>query len=296
MATACFLARFWHAVPPSDLGFFAAIQCLFLAHIAWRWRRPASYAAWRSLSTAAWLWLMLLPAACHRGYGSMTVANLAPLLEPGVAPLWLQAGAAAALLAFSSMAFPLFFFGMARPTPLLLHIPAQSVVLASTLLRNRGVCALAMQRRQAAGAIRGAYLACAAVAAMVQELALVVVGQTPEVPQGRRAQPLRRPDGDLAMCGTLFAFLQLVIGFAGLILLLAQQEARLYDSAALPDPPPGRPPCRGWWQHTEALQRRLALRLAAVPTTVHSSLAAQLLALYSLALLWAALANLHGVG
>lgn len=132
-----------------------------------------------------------------------TAANALPLLMP-TQPLAVRAAGAASLLGFSSMALPLCLFALARPLPLILHLPTQAAAVAVMLRRNGATCAVIMHhagasRQQplrtqqvqqlmgggvgpaaARDVVRGLYGACSAAAALVFELVLMLAGQPPQ--------------------------------------------------------------------------------------------------------------------
>lgn len=126
------------------------------------------------------------------------------------------------------------------------------------------------------------------------------------------AQEQPKPSAALAECNTLFAYLQLVFGFACPLLLLAAQEARIYAAgASAPATQQGPQPngvsgggaeaqtlgaseleCRTWGR--DAVQRRLAQQLARVPSAARGSTLGGMVAAYLLAALWLGLASVFG--
>lgn len=244
------------------------------------------------------------------------VDNAAPLLAVG-RPWALRAAAAAVFLTFASMALPMAIVTLARPLPLVLQAPLQAAALATSWRRNAEVCAaVAAAGGGAAATVRLAHRAVSLAATLVQEAALVLAGQQPSrllallTRPGLARQALLEPSGDPAIdaaaCGALLAFLQLTCGFAAPLLALSASEARIYAAAAGSRAPTidaarsaaaggsaSSRPGRGIGRRLETLQRWLAVSLAAVPSAVASSVAGRLVAVYSLAALWVALAALH---
>lgn len=82
-STACFLCKFFWALPPGEQAYFGCLPFVFVAHIAWRWHAQRHYLAWRSLSAAFWVMEPLLPRPCWRGWALSTAENALPLLAPG---------------------------------------------------------------------------------------------------------------------------------------------------------------------------------------------------------------------
>ncbi|GAB4818192.1 hypothetical protein N2152v2_005238 [Parachlorella kessleri] len=131
------LARGWDKMTPQQQLLFGGYILTVLAHMAWRWVLPSTYCRWRHFTTTA----LTLFATCAPWFWRRRVAGLArhpP--SPGSSSGLLQSAKVATRVALvSSYTLQLTVYGMGRPAPAWLKLPAH---LASTSVAVSHVSAM----------------------------------------------------------------------------------------------------------------------------------------------------------